>query len=1057
MINSTLCILALLLISCAIPVRSESRHLDENGINRFHIERYTDENGLPQNSVYSIAKDELGFIWLSTERGVVRFDGREFTTFDNFGSTYSSASISSFNIDPRPRPDGLYAVNHDQHFIHIHHGQAVIDTMLPKEMRNQPFPYPRKGLGFISERLPNLSYQNSFFAPFVIPAGNDRFFVYDNKTLRYYERKHELGRVDLPDKILWDFFRVGNSLYHLQNGVLTRYAAARKGFRGEGAKFIGEITGDALFLQNEKWEIFWNNAVDQTFVRLGQSLYQITSDKNGDLHSQLLLHGFDFASEEITAVYHDRKAERIFLGSKLNGLVVLTKNKFVALATRFPDTDQVYYGQARIGKSGILSGQGIVYSIDPADGNPKAKQLPFVTQSVAWDKSSILVDVHGYIWCKQKTTLMRIVPDGSKLERSWGLPSEITQLYEGPDRTIWVGTRTGGLYYIKPPFDSRPNAPQRYLGAPLTNISWIEQVGDFIWVATGQGLFRVSRKTREVTGIPGLDGIYVRSVHIRNGGSEIWITTYKDGFFLLNNGRLTHFPLDRKGFLSNTHCIIEDGKGYLWIPTNHGLFQVLKSDLLHYAQKPGEIYYHLYSKADGFNSNEFNGGCEPCAVRVPSGYVSIPSMNGLVWFRPERTAAEFPDNKIILNRVEIDRKTLFPEQDHVTFSQEQKKLSFEVVTPFFGNNQNVEFSYALQEKGSLPSAADWLGTDLATSNKATINISNLGKGRYTLFIRKLNGFGRDNFTYKTVEINVPPFWYETWWFYSVMAISLGVALAQFVKYRTLRVRRANLLLERQINERTGQLQATLRDLENSQQDVLNQMHLQSRLMASIAHNVRSPLGAAIIVAAELQKMIEKRQYDMASLIGKNIEDSMRRVKGTLEDLLAYVKVQVYKHEPKTEMVDLHRMLEENMQLYGKNTRINANTFVNLVPTDTRVMANVPLLKIIIHNLIDNANKFTDNGTVKTYITPHDDLLELVIDDSGRGISQEYITWFEQKGNFEKGSAHGGIGLLMVKELAPAVAEKIRIERLNPGTRVVLAFRRQAPKNGEQMLSDVPAP
>lgn len=196
---------------------------------------------------------------------------------------------------------------------------------------------------------------------------------------------------------------------------------------------------------------------------------------------------------------------------------------------------------------------------------------------------------------------------------------------------------------------------------------------------------------------------------------------------------------------------------------------------------------------------------------------------------------------------------------------------------------------------------------------------------------------------------------------------------------------------------------------------------------------------------------------MASLVGRNIEDSMRRVKGSLEDMLAYVKVQVYKHEPKNEMVDLHKLVEENMQLYGKNTRINANTFLNLVPADTRVMTHPPLMKIVVHNLIDNANKFTSNGEIKAYISVASDTLELIIEDSGCGIPEELIAWFEKKGSFGKPGTHGGIGLVMVKELAPAIAESIRIERLVPGTRVVIVFRRRWVTAGSEAFTSAQAP
>ncbi|SDH36953.1 Signal transduction histidine kinase [Dyadobacter soli] len=1004
----------------------------------FHLERYTDESGLPQNSVYSIAEDELGYIWLATERGLARFDGKNFKVFENFGKTYNAASIGSFHMDPRPNPAGFFAMNRDQCFIHIYQGKAVVDSTMYRQLNARTFPYVEKGRGYISERLPTLFYGTPFHDPFYIPTGIDRFFVYSAENLAFYDGKKKLGQVNRAGKTIWNFFRLDTNLYHLENKQLTRFAADSRTFKAERANFEGELINDPSYREGKHMKVFWNNATNQVCIVIGKSLYHITLTANGNLTSTLILCGFDFEKEQIKAVYYEVKKKRIFIGSQLNGLWVLTRKQFTPLATNFPGTDQVYYGQGRMGTNSILSSQGIVYAMDEQTGNVNARQLPLITAKVFWDKSSILIDHEGFIWCKLRGRLMMMEPDGSKMKFSWTLPSEITQLYQGIDKTIWVLTRTQGLFLLKAPFTA-DNKPTLFLKGPLTDISCIAEQGtDTIWVGTGRGLFSMSRKTRAVTSVKGLEDKYIRSLCLSRDSPTIWISTYKDGFFLLRNKKLTHFPLDTLGYLANAHCIVEDNKGFLWITTNRGLFQILKADLLKYADRPGELYYHHYSKTDGFNSNEFNGGCQPCAVRLSSGFVSLPSMDGLIWFKPETTVAEVPDKKIMIDQIEIDRKIIAARQKHILFSQDQKQLRLTVSSPFFGNPENMEFSYTLVEEGKAPMNSDWLSLE-TNSNIATITISTLSKGKYTLHIRKKNGFGMGNYGYRTVGITVHPFWYQTWWFYMLVVLALILCFFIYSKYRIRAVQRRSVLLELQVSERTNQLQATLRNLEKSQDELLNQMHLQSRLMASIAHDVRSPLGAAIIVAEEIQKMLDQQQYDMVSLFTKNIAEAIRQVKGSLEDSLAYVKIHVYKREPNTERIALHDLIEENMQLYGKNSKIKTNVFLNLIPRDASVVTNAQLLKIIIHNLVDNANKFTDGGQIKAYTAQNGNRLNLAIEDSGRGIPPEIIEWFSTGIALPVASSPGGIGLAMVKELAPAVAESILIERLSPGTRVTMTF------------------
>ena len=48
----------------------------------FIVTHYTDEHGLPQNSIKGIGQDNLGFIWLISEKGPIRYDGNGlFKTF----------------------------------------------------------------------------------------------------------------------------------------------------------------------------------------------------------------------------------------------------------------------------------------------------------------------------------------------------------------------------------------------------------------------------------------------------------------------------------------------------------------------------------------------------------------------------------------------------------------------------------------------------------------------------------------------------------------------------------------------------------------------------------------------------------------------------------------------------------------------------------------------------------------------------------------------------------------------------------------------------------------
>ena len=46
------------------------------------MEIWDNSNGLPQNAVFALEKDEFGYLWIATEEGLVRFDGMSPKIFD---------------------------------------------------------------------------------------------------------------------------------------------------------------------------------------------------------------------------------------------------------------------------------------------------------------------------------------------------------------------------------------------------------------------------------------------------------------------------------------------------------------------------------------------------------------------------------------------------------------------------------------------------------------------------------------------------------------------------------------------------------------------------------------------------------------------------------------------------------------------------------------------------------------------------------------------------------------------------------------------------------------
>ena len=280
--------------------------------------------------------------------------------------------------------------------------------------------------------------------------------------------------------------------------------------------------------------------------------------------------------------------------------------------------------------------------------------------------------------------------------------------------------------------------PQFFAGGHLSNISWIQHESkETLWLGTGKGLYRIHLPSKKIFRVEGLANIYIRSLHIPDGRNELWITTYSNGIFLLKDGKLTQFPPDKEQYLSSAHCISEDKNGYFWVTTNKGLFQISRADLLAYAKRPFELYYHYYSKISGFNTNEFNGGCQPCAVRAPGGILSFPSIDGLVWFVPERIRPELPNQQIFIDKADADDSSMVFDRGMVSVKAGVPQILVKVSTPYFGDPYNLRMSYRIF-KGDEP-LTEWKTLE----ESKNIAVPFHGGGNYTLNVRKVSGFGSE--------------------------------------------------------------------------------------------------------------------------------------------------------------------------------------------------------------------------------------------------------------------------------------------------------------------------
>src|SRR4051812_37059245 len=64
----------------------QSLHAQQNDNTGYAIKIYNDETSVMQNSVTGMSLDKKGYLWIGTQYGIFRFDGRNFTTINSFNN-----------------------------------------------------------------------------------------------------------------------------------------------------------------------------------------------------------------------------------------------------------------------------------------------------------------------------------------------------------------------------------------------------------------------------------------------------------------------------------------------------------------------------------------------------------------------------------------------------------------------------------------------------------------------------------------------------------------------------------------------------------------------------------------------------------------------------------------------------------------------------------------------------------------------------------------------------------------------------------------------------------
>jgi signal transduction histidine kinase len=205
----------------------------------------------------------------------------------------------------------------------------------------------------------------------------------------------------------------------------------------------------------------------------------------------------------------------------------------------------------------------------------------------------------------------------------------------------------------------------------------------------------------------------------------------------------------------------------------------------------------------------------------------------------------------------------------------------------------------------------------------------------------------------------------------------------------------NRTLEYRVEERTAELAEAMQAAESARLAAEAANHAKSTFLANMSHELRTPLNAIIGYGEMLAEEVEERGHHEYVADLERIQTAGRHLLTLISDILDLSKIEAGRVELVLETFELTPMIQEVASTIQPLVRKNANTLeVQCAPDLGTMRADTTKVRQSLLNLLSNACKFTEKGTIKLHVNrdKHGETERLIFEvtDTGIGMSAEQL-------------------------------------------------------------------
>jgi signal transduction histidine kinase/ligand-binding sensor domain-containing protein/DNA-binding response OmpR family regulator len=925
---------------------------------------YTTENSLPNSRVNQIYQDSRGFIWISTENGLARFDGRDFLTFrfrrdkadalasdlvlsvfeDSRGTLWTGTSMGLQVFDPDSRsfrridlqdPSYPGSTQHISSIIEVKTGSVGSELWVATSQHGiyiiDPQTHSLKGSrrALLNRNLPS-PFVYSLFQDsrgWVWLAGETGgLSVVDSQTMQ------SQGITLDPQTFIRDFEEdpaSGNILIATMSGLYIYRAATHTLTR----------SNDPEGKDCEAYSLLFSKTVQ----KVGEKAFLVGTEANGlclyDMDTDQLRQAYipsvsqDISRWKVHSLLEDNQGN-IWVGAFQTGVLVIPHSMYGFEFTR------VNYGSV----SSIAR--------NPGDGS-------------LW----IGTDGGG---------LVRIAQDGTRTvfnASNSGLTNDsVLSLCFDKHGTLWIATYLDGIFLHPATGGFKPFADAQVLGTPNVSCLAYDPMQDLVYAGTyGAGMSTISVPAEKVVRQISEDiNKWVSSLYIDRSGI-VWMGTY-NGPMCYNHslGKLFSYNVGDAAIKARVYCFCEAADGKIWIGTGEGLTACdrnkgtvtvysesdgLSSDvvdaLLESADgtlwistsdglnrlDPETGVFSTYHAYDGLQGNEF---CVGAAFKDSDGRLFFGGTGGVTSFYPQVVNQKtHPVPPLYFSRLTVLNEEVEYEADRSDNILDKPITEASTLTlPYKSNTFALEFSvleYTNPLRIRYACRMDHYDKDwqyLPTPTHAA-SYTHLPAGHYTLHVKAYFDGTPAAYSATSIAIRILPPWYLTPWAIVSYILASLAFLALFLYY--LKRRR-----EHQAEKEMSEIK-----------------ELKLKMFTNISHEIRTPLT---LLMSPLKQMREAEQdphqKDLYNLMYRNSLRILRLV-NQIMDMRKVDEGQMRLHFLETDIVYFIRDIMQSFDNMAVTRQINLR--LNPAAEVMNLWIDQGNFDKIVFNLLSNAFKHTPDG------------------------------------------------------------------------------------------------